>query len=53
MILHNSVFAHSWRGIPASVPILSLILRRLGVPGILFAHQFAYSWNQRRSRAPS
>lgn len=46
-ILHYSVFALSWRGVPVLVPILSLVLRRLGVPVILFAHEFAYPWGRR------
>ncbi len=47
VLLHYSVFAYSWRGIPVSVPALALSLRRLGVPVVLFAHEFAYPWGQR------
>lgn len=47
VLLHYSVFAYSWRGIPVAVPALALGLRRLGVPVVLFAHEFAYPWGKR------
>lgn len=47
VLLEYSVFAFSWRGIPVVVPLLAWALRRVGVPVILFAHEFAYPWRRR------
>ena len=47
VLLHYSVFAFSRRGVPAGVPLFALRLRRLGVPVILFAHEFVYPWGYR------
>ena len=44
LILHYSVFAYAWRGVPLWVPQLARRLRRLGVPVVLFAHEFIYPW---------
>jgi glycosyltransferase involved in cell wall biosynthesis len=50
VLLHYSVFAFSWRGVPVAVPILMLVLRRLGAPVVVFAHEFAYPWGRRGVR---
>lgn len=47
VILHYSVFAYAWRGIPLFVPTLSFVLHRLGVPLVLVGHEFAYTWGRR------
>ena len=47
VLLHYSVFAFSWRGIPVGVPFFALRLRHLGLPVVLFAHEFAYPWGRR------
>lgn len=47
VLLHYSVFAFSHRGIPIRVAGLAFRLRRLGVPIVLFAHEFAYPWCRR------
>ncbi len=45
VLLHYSVFAYSYRGVPFFVhPTLSA-LRRSGVPVIAVMHEFAYPWN--------
>jgi hypothetical protein len=47
VLLHYSVFSFSYRGIPIGVPALAIRLRRLGIPIVLFAHEFAYPWGRR------
>lgn len=47
VLLHYSVFAFSWHGVPIGVPLLAVRLRRLGVQVVLFAHEYAYPWGQR------
>lgn len=47
VLLHYSVFSFSYRGVPAGVPALAARLRRLGIPVVLFAHEFAYPWGRR------
>lgn len=47
VLLHYSVFAYAWRGLPLGVPLLAMMLRRLNVRSVLFAHEFAYPWGRR------
>lgn len=47
LLLHYSVFAFSRRGVPLGVPALALRLHRLGLPVVLFAHEYAYPWGRR------
>lgn len=47
VLLHYSVFAFSRHGVPTGVPLLAARLRRLGVPVVLIAHEYAYPWGQR------
>lgn len=47
VLLHYSVFSFSYRGVPAGVPALAACLWRLGIPVVLFAHEFAYPWGRR------
>lgn len=44
ILLHYSVFAHSYRGIPLFVPPMIAALRRTGVPVITIMHELAYPW---------
>lgn len=48
VVLHYSVFAYAWRGIPVGVPMMAARLRRARTPMILFAHEYAYPWVNRR-----
>lgn len=47
VLLHYSVFAYSRRGVPLGVPSLATRLRKLGVPLLAFAHEFACPWTGR------
>lgn len=47
LLLHYSVFAFSHRGIPVGVPGLAARLKRLGVPLVVYAHEFACPWLNR------
>jgi len=47
VLLHYSVFAFSRRGVPVDVPMLAARLARLGLPVVLFAHEYAYPWGRR------
>ena len=44
VLLHYSVFAYSYRGVPAFVRPVLAGLRRLGVPVIAVMHELAYPW---------
>lgn len=45
VILHYSVFAFSFRGVPLFVPGVSGALRRAGVPVLTIIHEAAYPWS--------
>jgi glycosyltransferase involved in cell wall biosynthesis len=46
VLLHYSVFAYSYRGVPAFVhPVLSA-LRRLRIPVVSLLHEYAYPWGR-------
>lgn len=47
VVLHYSVFAFSYRGIPIFAPPLLLALRRTGLPVVAILHEFAYDWGRR------
>jgi hypothetical protein len=42
ILLHYSVFAHSYRGIPLFVPPMVAALRRTGIPVITVMHELAF-----------
>jgi glycosyltransferase involved in cell wall biosynthesis len=42
VLLHYSVFAHSYRGIPVFVPPMLAAVRRAGVPLIALMHEFTF-----------
>ncbi|MCW3018283.1 MAG: hypothetical protein JWN10_591, partial [Solirubrobacterales bacterium] len=46
LLLHYSVFAYSFRGLPVFVrPVLS-VARDLGVPMVTLLHEYAYPWRR-------
>lgn len=47
VVLHYSVFAFSYRGIPIFVRPLLSALRRTGLPVVTVLHEFAYPWRRR------
>ncbi len=46
LLLHYSVFAFSYRGLPVFVPSTMSALRALGIPLIAFLHEYAYPWHR-------
>jgi len=46
LLLHYSVFAHSYRGVPLFVPATMSALRGLGIPLVTFLHEYAYPWRR-------
>ncbi len=44
VLMHYSVFAYSYRGIPLFVPPTLAALRRLRVPLVTILHEYAYPW---------
>jgi glycosyltransferase involved in cell wall biosynthesis len=44
VLLHYSVFAYSYRGLPLFVHPTLAAIRGAGVPIVTFAHEFAYPW---------
>jgi len=45
VILHYSVFAFSYRGVPLFVPWVSRALRRAGLPVLTIVHEAVYPWS--------
>jgi len=45
VILHYSVFAFSYRGVPLFVPWVSRALRRAGLPVLTILHEAVYPWS--------
>lgn len=45
VILHYSVFAFSYRGLPVFVHPVTRVLRRTGIPVISVLHELVYPWN--------
>ncbi len=45
VILHYSVFAFAFRGVPLFVPRLTRALRRAGVPVLTIIHEAVYPWS--------
>jgi glycosyltransferase involved in cell wall biosynthesis len=46
ILLHYSVFAHSYRGIPLFVHPMMAALRRTGLPVITIMHEIAFPWGR-------
>jgi hypothetical protein len=50
VLLHYSVFAYSYRGVPLFVHPTVSALRGLGVPLVVFGHELAFPWRRRGVR---
>jgi glycosyltransferase involved in cell wall biosynthesis len=46
VVLHYSVFAFGYRGIPVHVVPIVVALRRAGLPTVVILHEFAYPWRR-------
>lgn len=46
VLVHYSVFAYSYRGIPLLVHPVFAALRKLGVPIVTVLHEYAYPWKR-------
>jgi glycosyltransferase involved in cell wall biosynthesis len=46
VLLHYSVFAYSYRGLPLFVGPTVSALRRLGIPVVTVLHEYAYPWRR-------
>lgn len=46
VLLHYSVFAYSYRGLPVFVGPTVSALRRLGIPVVTVLHEYAYPWRR-------
>lgn len=46
VLLHYSVFAYAYRGLPLFVPAVLSALRGLGIPLVTFLHEYAYPWKR-------
>ncbi|HEX3510314.1 MAG TPA: glycosyltransferase [Solirubrobacteraceae bacterium] len=44
IVVHYSVFAYSFKGLPVLVPRVFSMLRERGVPIVAVLHEFAYPW---------
>lgn len=50
LLLHYSVFAFSYRGLPVFVHPVLRVARKLGVPTVALLHEYAYPWHRRGAR---
>jgi len=50
VLLHYSVFAYSYRGVPLLLAPVLGALRRSGVPVVALLHELAYPWGRRGAR---
>jgi glycosyltransferase involved in cell wall biosynthesis len=46
VLLHYSVFAYSYRGVPVFVAPVLAALRRAGIPLLTILHEFVYPWGR-------
>jgi len=46
VLLHYSVFAYSWRGLPFFVSAVMRTLRRSRIPVVTVLHEFVYPWRR-------
>jgi glycosyltransferase involved in cell wall biosynthesis len=53
VLLHYSVFAYSYRGLPLFVHPIVATLRKLRIPLVSVLHEYAFPWGQRGLRGTS
>jgi glycosyltransferase involved in cell wall biosynthesis len=53
VLLHYSVFAYSYRGLPVFVPPVLATLGRAGIPLLTILHEFVYPWGHDGVRGAS
>ncbi|GAC1361645.1 MAG: hypothetical protein NVSMB32_00920 [Actinomycetota bacterium] len=46
IVWHYSVFTHSLRGVPLLAPLMARSLNKLGVPVVLYLHEFVYPFGR-------
>jgi glycosyltransferase involved in cell wall biosynthesis len=50
LLLHYSVFAYSYRGLPVFVRPVLAVARKLGLPTVALLHEYAYPWHRQGVR---